>query len=119
MRTNTITTIIIAAMALAQTLACDQQVDEPVDEPVAFRGMPEVLYLTQHEAEVDLQAFAKMVVACNGIEKVKLATTWSAYPWEDPTNSGTRVLGFGFSTMAHDALIECYEDLMLEMGAHP
>ena len=106
----------VIVLAFATAVACD--VDSG-GAAVEFRGAPEVLYLTQYEADVDLQTFAKMVLACDGIEKVHLATTWSAYPWEDPTNLGTRVLGFGFSTMAHDALIGCYDDLMLELGAHP
>lgn len=101
---------------LALLSACDPvaQVDR-----IEFRGQPEVLYLTQFEADIDLQAFAKMVTSCDGIEKVKLAVTWTAYAPQDPTGGGPRVLGFGFSTMAHDPLIDCYEQMMLDLGAHP
>jgi hypothetical protein len=104
---------ILAALALA----CDPSpVVDPVD-PVSFRANPEVLYLSQYEADIDLQAFAKMVTSCDGIEKVKLAVTWTAYAPEGA--GGPRVLGLGFSTKAHDPLIDCYEQLMLDMGAHP
>ena len=101
---------------LALLAACDPvaQVD-----PIEFSGQPEVLYLTQYEADIDLIGFAKMVASCDGIEKVKLAATWTAYPQENPFVAGPRVLGFGFSTMARDALIDCYETLMLDLGAHP
>lgn len=111
---------LIKSLPILGLLACDPvyQEAEQVD-PVSFRGAPEVLYLTQNEAQIDLFAFAKMVVHCDGIEKVKLAVTWSAYDLENPTVGGPRVLGFGFSTMAHDPLIDCYEQMMLDMGAHP
>lgn len=101
---------------LALALACD-----PVQAPgdIEFRANPEVLYLTQFDADIDLAAFSKMVTSCDGIEKVKLAVTWTAYAPTDPTGSGPRVLGLGFSTKAHDPLIDCYEQLMLDMGAHP
>ena len=107
----------IYSIPLALALACDPAAQEP--EQVEFRGNPEVLYLTQYEADIDLIGFAKMVASCDGIEKVKLAATWTAYPQENPFVAGPRVLGFGFSTMAHDALIDCYETLMLDLGAHP
>jgi len=99
---------------LALALACD-----PVQAPgdIEFRANPEVLYLTQIDADIDLQAFSKMVTSCDGIEKVKLAVTWTAYAPEGA--GGPRVLGLGFSTKAHDPLIDCYEQLMLDMGAHP
>lgn len=102
---------------LALLSACDPVAQEV--GPVEFRGQPEVLYLTQYEADIDLVGFAKMVASCDGIEKVKLAATWTAYPQENPTGAGPRVLGFGFSTMAHEALIGCYETMMLDLGAHP
>lgn len=113
---NLFKTLPLLALALGLGLACDPP---QTDDAVEFRGAPEVLYLTQNDAEIDLQGFAKMVLNCDGIEKVDLAVTWTAYPPEDPTGAGPRVLGFGFSTKAHDPLIDCYEDLMLGLGAHP
>lgn len=102
--------ILFTALLLS---ACDQQEDE-----LAFRvGEPEVLYLSQNDAEIDLWQFAKMVQACAKIEDLKLAVTWTAYPPE--VSGGGRVLGFGFSAFAGDAVIECYEDLLIKLGASP
>lgn len=103
---------IIPILAL---LACDTAQECPQAE---FRvGEPEVLYLSQNDADVDLWKFAKMVQACAAVEDLELAVTWTAYPPEQ--SGGGRVLGFGFSAFASDPIITCYEELMIKLGASP
>lgn len=96
--------------------ACDPTEVDSVD-PVEFRANPEALYLTQYDAQIDLVTFAKMVVQCDGLEKLQLAVTWSAY--EPNPGQPERVVGFGFSVMSKGPLYACYKDMMLDMGAHP
>lgn len=111
-------------MVVSSPFACDdagtdQDQGSHDADRVDFRANPEVLYLTQYEASISLESFSKMVLECDNLEKVQLAVTWTGYAPTNPTGGGPRVLGFGFSTMAHTPLIDCYKDLMLEMGAHP
>ena len=106
---------ILQSLPLLALLGCDPVYQEA--ERVEFRGDPQALYLTQYEANIDLAAFAKMVMHCDGLEKLKLAVTWSAYT----PNAGQpdRVMGFGFSVLSKGPLADCYEQLMLDLGAHP
>ena len=104
--------ILLTCILACGVLACDTPVEEN------FRLGPEVLYLTQNEAQIDLVKFSEIVLKCKGIEKSELALTFTAHPPLNPKDK-TRVLGLGFSTMATDKLIDCYRDQMLELGAHP
>lgn len=106
-----LTTFAIAACdAPSQRLACD-------DAAVDFRnGDPETLYLSQYDAEVTVFDFAEMVLACPA--KPKLAVTFTRYQ-PDVTFSDAHVIGLGFSVTANSEWAQCYEDMMLSMGAHP
>lgn len=90
---------------------------------LAFRAVagqpPEALYLTQYDVNPPLRIadFSALVLECDNIEKVELAVTFSTYLPEN-SQTGKRVLGLGFSTMAGDPLIDCYRTRMLKMGAH-
>jgi hypothetical protein len=99
-----------AALSLAP-LACDAEDD------LAFRQAPEtVLYLSQFEADITPEGFADIVNACPS--KRKLALTFTRYPI---TVGGADdfVIGLGFSAMGNTEWADCYEDLMLALGAKP
>jgi len=108
--------VLYTALLLLLGEACDSQ--NQVEDELEFRvGEPEVLYLSQNDAEVDLWGFAKIVQACADVQDLDVAITWTAYPPEQ--SGGGRVLGFGFSAFANDPVLECYEELMLKLGASP
>lgn len=105
-----IQSLLLTALSLA---ACDAP-----EEAQEFRDgpPPEVLYLSQFDAEISVFDFANMVLACPA--KPHLAVTFSRYlPVQ--TIVDNVVIGLGFSVTADAAWADCYEDLMLSMGAHP
>src|SRR5688572_9964776 len=104
--------ILLSLPLLALTLgACDApDASEacPIDhaEQVQDRAI-EFLYLSQYEWTGTLQAFADLSVKCDGIQDEKVAVSWSVYP-EIIGSKMERVMGFGFSTMAQEKLINCF-----------
>jgi len=99
-------------LALALLTACDTP-DAPTC--VDFRQAPEVLYLSQYEADITANYFAAIVQACPS--SANLALTFTRYP-KDADNP-LQVIGLGFSAMADDEWADCYEAIMLKLGAHP
>jgi len=100
------------AFALAFLTACDQP-EHPDLEP---RQAPEVLYLLEADAAISVDYFAQIVAACPS--KAPLTLTFTRYP-KDATGHPLHMIGLGFSAMADDAWAQCYEDIMLKLGAHP
>lgn len=108
----------VAALSLT-LFACDP--DQP---EVEFRGLdPEVLYLSQYQAEITLDGFAELVQACSGaadpIPQPHVAVTWTLYPQGAGLPS---VLGLGFSVAVpfeQSGISECYRKAMLALGATP
>lgn len=74
-------------------------------------------YLNQNIVKIDIEQFAKIVLACDGIENVDLAVTYTRY--FKPSASKVQVIGLGFSTSAHDPLADCYQEMILKMGGVP
>lgn len=85
-------------------------------EPAAKAGENyDAWYIDQNIAQVDIETFAKMVSACDGIEKTDLAVTYTRYH-KPLGGSKTQVIGLGFSYSAGDKLAQCYQDLIIAMG---
>lgn len=79
-------------------------------------GETETLYISQNDAEISVFEFAEMVLSCPA--KPKLAVTFTRHP--TPTfGPDSQVIGLGFSVSADSEWAQCYEDLMIGMGAHP
>jgi hypothetical protein len=107
---------IALSLSLLFVPACDE---EPTADPVAPRGGTyQSWYVNQNIAQIDLQGFAKFVLACDGIEDADLAVTYTRYQhW--PAGDARQVIGLGFSYNAGDALAQCYEDAIIASGGVP
>ena len=103
----------LIAIALSPVfVACDSA----TEQNAGFRNGPSTLYLSQYDAEISVFDFAEMVLMCPA--KPKLAVTYTRWPIPD-SGLDQQVIGLGFSVTADSEWSDCYEDLMLSMGAHP
>ncbi len=114
----TIFTTALAAILTLTIAACDAP---PADRDTAdgqqLREAPlVVLYLSQYDATVTTVDFADIVNACPS--KRPLALTFTRYP-KHVTGADEQVIGLGFSVTADGAWADCYEGLMVKLGAQP
>lgn len=103
---------IATILPIFAVVACDAAPEQCAE----FRNGPETLYLSQYDAEISVFDFAEMVLVCPA--KPKLAVTFTRYQ-PDVTFTDVHVIGLGFSVTANSEWAQCYEDMMLSMGAHP
>lgn len=96
--------------------ACDAPTEHDDAAAPTFREAPMlVLYLSQYDASIVTSQFSKMVNACPS--KRKLAITYTRYA--PLAGANEQVIGLGFSVTADGAWADCYEDLMVGLGAKP
>lgn len=107
-------TLALALAVAISSTACDAPAD--TRGAVDFRQDFDALYLLESDADISVDYFAKIVAACPS--KAPLTLTFTRYH-KDATGAPLQVIGLGFSAMADDEWADCYEAIMLKLGAHP
>lgn|SRR5574338_45993 len=108
-----------ATNTTTESISTTQEMETTATTGMQTRGLDyDSWYINQNMTKISLQTFAKMVLACEGLQKVDLAVTYTRYH-KPITSSKTQVIGLGFSANVEDPMAQCYQDMIISMGGKP